>query len=233
MLTDKCSSNGILVPSAIWSMIEVLRKPELANQVTDIVSKHRSKEANTYGVMDIAALPLIKSLLYETSRLRMAEYMIYPSKSHDILLDREYVLPKGSAPIAFSHDVALDGESWAKARPRTVEIPLHEFWAGRFLIPEKPKKRGGIESGEFSLEGLELLAPAFGGHQNLGLGGEFVEVIQSATFAVLLNEWEIQLCDPEETDAAMPPMREKAFGAVRPLDRIAVRIRKRQSKRGL
>lgn len=213
-------------------MIEILREPRLANQVNDSISKRRSKEANTYGVTEIANLPVIQSLLYETSRLRMAQYMIYPTKAHDILLDREYILPKGNAPIAFSQDVALDEKSWAKARPRTVDTPLDKFWAQRFLVPDRPSKRGSVESGEFSLEGLELLTPAFGGHRTLGLGREYADIIQAATFAVLLNEWEIQLCDPEETDTFMPSVREKAFGAVRPMDRIAVRIRKRKSNRG-
>jgi hypothetical protein len=232
MLTYACSSNGDIIPSTIWSLIEVLRNPELAKQMVDIVSKSRSKNTDVYGVAEIATLPLTKSLCHETSRLRMAQYMIYPSKAHNILLDREYILPKGSKPIVFSHDVALDSKSWKIARPRTVEKPLEEFWAGRFLIPDKSKKRGSPESGEFSLEGLDLLAPAFGGHQNIGLGREYAQVIQTATLAVLLNEWEIQLCDPEATDAIMPTMREKAFGAVRPLEPITVRIRKRRSNRG-
>ena len=163
----------------------------------------------------------------------MAQYMIYPAKAHDILLDREYILPKGRSPIAFSHDIALDNKSWAKARPRTVERPLEEFWGGRFLIPDKPKKRGGFESGEFSLEGLDLLAPAFRGHQNVGLGSEYAQTIQTATLIVLLNEWEIQLCDPEFTDAVMPTMSDKAFGSVMPLQPVAVRIRKRKSNRTL
>ncbi|XP_014562251.1 hypothetical protein COCVIDRAFT_11346 [Bipolaris victoriae FI3] len=224
-------ANGKLVPSTIWSLIEVLRNPQLANQMNDIVSKNPSQMLGTYGVTEIAASPLVKSLYHETSRLRMAQYMIYPAKAHDILLDREYVLPKGRSPIVFSHDVALDNKSWAKARPRTVERPLEEFWGGRFLIPDKPKKRGGFESGEFSLEDLDLLAPAFGGHQNVGLGSEYAQTIHAATLTVLLNEWEIQLCDPEFTDAVMPTMSDKAFGTVIPLRPVAVRIRKRRPNR--
>ena len=40
-------------------------------------------------------------------------------------------------------------------------------------------------------------------------------------------EFELELCDPEATDEAMPPLGEMAYGAVKPVEKIAVRLRKR------
>lgn len=210
-------------------MIEILRKPELSEHLTDVVSKQGFTPASGYNVEDITALPLVKSLQRETSRLRIAREMTYHCNRQNVPLDTHYTLPAGSVGIAFSQDIALDAKSWAKARPRTVEKPLETFWAERFLILGKQKARSLVETSEFSLGGLEALEPAFGGHQDTMLSDGYLEAMQTATLAVLLREWEIQLCDPEAADEAMPVLREKALGAVRPLERIAVRIRKRRA----
>jgi hypothetical protein len=39
----------------------------------------------------------------------------------------------------------------------------------------------------------------------------------------------VQLCDEDQLDAALPPVNELAFGTVKPLEKIAVRIRKRRT----
>jgi len=47
--------------------------------------------------------------------------------------------------------------------------------------------------------------------------------------AVLLSEFEFELCDPDAADAAMPQLREVAFGIMQPQEILTVRIRKRKA----
>ncbi|CAA9961296.1 Cytochrome P450 [Pyrenophora teres f. maculata] len=231
-------SNANFIPSTIWTLIEILRKPDLAEYLTSIITEYRSPKLGTYDVNGIATLPLMKSLQEEISRLRVAQYMAYNNDSSDIVLDKRSILPKGCTAIAFSQDLALNAELWTSARPRVVEKPLEEFWAERFLVPgnqntkvssKQRKSKDGIETGQFSMEGLEQLAPAFGNEHAIGLGREYTEAMQTATLAVLLSEFEFELCDPDATDAAMPQLREVAFGTVRPQEGVTVRIRKRRA----
>ncbi|KAL1798301.1 hypothetical protein ACET3X_002338 [Alternaria dauci] len=232
MLDIMHCSNVDLIPSAVWSIIEVLRKPYLADRITTIVSERRSSKAATYDVSEVAALPLVQSLQAEVSRIRVAQYMTCANEFAEVSVGSQWKLPKACHTISFSHDIALDTKAWANARPRTVEKPLDEFWPERFLIPDDngPKVRGQRKSGSgrFDAQDLELLAPIFYDQQSFGIATDYTRAIQAATLAVVMSEFEVQLCDPEATDAAMPVLRESAFGQLRPQERIAVRIRKRK-----
>jgi hypothetical protein len=226
-----------LVPSAIWTIIEILRKPYLAEQVTAIVSECKPTKAAAYHVDGIRAMPLIQSLQAEVSRLRVAQYMICTNPSAEIPVGSEWTLPKGCNAIYFSHDVALNDKAWVDAQSRTIEKPLNEFWAERFLAPNKNtsnvqgnrKSRDSPQEARFDAQDLELLIPALSDDQAFGLASDYVKAMQAATLAVLLSEFEIQLCDPDLIDAAMPDMQGSAFGQVRPRGKIAVRIRKRRT----
>jgi hypothetical protein len=215
-------------------MIEMLHKPQLYEVVNTEVTRHMPTDSATYKVDRVANTPIFQSVHQEVRRLRMAHSHTYTNEN-DIALDDRWILPKGYTAIAFSRDIALNDDAWATARPRTVETPLGEFSAERFLIPDnqaskarsRQHSRESKESGSFNIEGLEPLVANFGDEQQLALGSDYARAMQAATVCVLLGEFEMQLCDPEATDAAISPVRKEAFGAVRPLDRIAVRIRKR------
>ena len=214
--------------------------PYLAERITTIVSERQSSKATTYDVNGVAALPLVQSLQAEISRLRVAQYMTCANEFAEVPIGSQWKLPKACNTISFSHDIALDTKAWANARPRTVEKPLDEFWPERFLIPDDngPKARGQrksgtrVENGRFDAQNLELLAPIFYDRQSFGIASDYTRAIQAATLAVVMSEFEVQLCDPEATDAAMPVLRESAFGQLRPQERIAVRIRKRKLGKG-
>jgi len=218
-------------------MIELLRKPYLAARVTNIVSEHKPTKVATCDVNGILARPLFQSLQAEVSRLRIAQYIICTNPTAKVAVDSEWALPEDSNAISFSQDYALNTKLWAKARPHTVEKPLDEFWAERFVVPGKDtsnakgqrKSRDGVNETSFDAQDLELLVPALGDKQAFGLASDYIKAMQAATMAVLLSEFEIQLCDPDLIDAAMPELRESAFGQVRPREKIAVRIRKRRA----
>jgi hypothetical protein len=233
-LTCGCSANVNVVPSAIWSIIEILRKPQLAKQVVTASSRHTSTGSATHNVDRVARTPIFQSISHESARLHMAHCRTYTLEK-DIALGERWTLPKGCTAISFSRDIAMNADVWAHARPRTVERPLEEFWAERFLTPDnnavkasgRKQSKESIQTGNCNLEGLESLVVDFGDKQQLAFGSDYARAMQAATLGVLLSEFEMQLCDPQATDAAVNPIRKEAYGAVRPLDRIAVRIRKR------
>jgi hypothetical protein len=232
-LTRRYSASVNVVPSAIWTIVEILRKPQLVQNVTTEVSQHISTGSATRNVGTVSSMPILDSIHQEIGRLRMAQCKTYILEK-DVALEERWTLPKGCTAISFSRDIAMNTDAWASARPRTVGRPLQEFWAERFLIPDsqaskarsRQQSRESIEIGKFNMDGLELLVPTID-EQQLALGGHHARAMQAATLSVLLSEFEMQLCDPQAIDAAINPIRKEAFGAVRPLDRIAVRIRKR------
>jgi hypothetical protein len=214
-------------------MIEILRIPHLVKLVTTEVSQHSSTGSATHNVSKIASMAIFDSIHQEIGRLRMAQCDTHTLEK-DVVLNGRWTLPKGCTAISFSRDIAMNTSAWGSTRPRTVERPLEEFWAERFLIPDnqasktrsRQQSNESIEIGKFNMDGLELLVPAID-EQQPALGNEYAKAMQAATLSVLLSEFEMQLCDSQATDAAINPIRKEAFGAVRPLDRIAVRIRKR------
>ncbi|KAI4710123.1 hypothetical protein J4E89_005355 [Alternaria sp. Ai002NY15] len=236
MLDVMHCSNVDLVPSAIWAMIEILRKPHLADQITAFVSEPQATEAAVSDEDGILARPLFQSFQAEVSRLRFAKYIICTNPTAEVAVDSAWTLRKGCNAVSFSQDLALNTKAWANARPRTVEKPLEEFWAERFVTEKdtshtqgQRKSRGSMNAARFDAQDLELLVPALGDKQAFGLASDYIKAMQTATMAVLLSEFEIQLCDPDLIDAAMPQLRESAFGQVRPKEKIAVRIRKRRA----
>lgn len=176
----------------------------------------------------------------EIGRLHVANCLIKNIENGDCKLDKEWTLPQGTSIVAFSRDMAMGTEAWAKARSRTVEKPLDEFWPERFLLPNRTasstqkhsQKKEKIETGIFSMEGLEHLDLAVAGDHLPRLGQDYVQGMQAATLAVFLAEFEVQLCDSEIVDAEeTPPEQALAFGMAKMQSKLAVRIRKRTTNR--
>jgi hypothetical protein len=197
------------------------------------MSPYKPSHDATYNVQDIAALPSIESVLAETVRIRTATIEVL-NNSKELMLDDHWTVPTSSRIITFSHEAALDTSAWADARPQMVEKPLEEYWPERFLVQGKSASRYGakgqgrsIGATSFSMEGLESVNIALGGAQSPVLGREYRRAVHAATLAVLFSEFEMQLCDAESFDAAIPSGRDAAFGMLRPHDKVDIRIRKR------
>ncbi|KAH7386034.1 cytochrome P450 [Pyrenochaeta sp. MPI-SDFR-AT-0127] len=225
-------SNSSLLTTTFWTIVEILRKPHVLKHITAEISRFHSPQSGEYDIASITDIPLVQSVQAEIRRLRSSTILARTTEVDNFQLDEKWTLPKGVTVMLFSHDFSMNAELWAKARPRTVEKPLDVFWAERFLVPnrvtssaKRENQRHKVDTGRFSLEGLEPLSIAF---DNDPLGSDYMKAIQAATLAVLLTRFELQLCDPEAADAAMPPVRESAYGIVKPLDNIPVRIRKRR-----
>lgn len=223
-----------MVPASFWTLIDSVREPSIAKHLVTKVAQHYSSPSGEYDIAGIVKTPLLQSIYQETSRLRLATYFSGKIGHDGFHLDDQWTLRKGSSVVAFSNDVALNTEAWSKARPRTVEQPLEKFWAQRFLVSERTSKtpraeqsKSSIaETGRFTLEGLEEAGLVFASDQQHILGPEYLQAIQTATLAVLLTEFELQLCNPEAIDASTPPLLDKAFGRPQLSDRVGVRIRK-------
>jgi len=173
------------------------------------------------------------SLLTETTRLRLASLTVRTTSDH-LEIGDQWTVPKDTYILIFSHDTALNTEAWAKARPHSVDKPLEQYWAERFIILDRSSskasqrgQRNDIGSISFNLEGLESLNMNVGDFQQYLLGRAYVKAVHAATLAVVLHEFELQFCEPDLFDAVAPPVHEKAFGMLKPLGEIAVRIRKR------
>ncbi|KAJ4376189.1 hypothetical protein N0V83_001470 [Neocucurbitaria cava] len=217
-------SNSIIIPCAFWTIIELLQQPQLGKQVTADISQHHLPQPGEYDVSSILNTPLIQSMHTEVRRLRVPTVTTRTNEVDNLQLDEQWRLPKGTTVVLLSRDISLHADFWAKARPRTIERPLEEFWAERFLISSRTapsvkrekQLKDNSNSGSFSMEGLEPL--------------DLVLNDSDATLAVFFTQFELQLCDDSESLAAglLPPVREAAFGTVKPLDEVAVRIRKRK-----
>lgn len=213
------------MPSLIWAFVELLRRPDLARSLASEISRYSPSHGATYNVESLIELPLIGSITAETARLRMASIVTRVPKEH-LQLDENWRVPKNTPILILSHDLSLNTTAWTKARPRTVKKPLTEYWAERFLMSNALQhKRTAAPS--FSMNGLEHLNINAGNISHPFLGCDFAKAIQASTLAVLLNEFEPQLCDPDLFDAVVPPARDIAFGTTKPLEKIAIRIRKR------
>ncbi|KAF2710181.1 putative cytochrome-like protein P450 [Pleomassaria siparia CBS 279.74] len=231
-------SNSDNTPSTFWYIVETLRNPILTKHITKKLRKHYIPATSTIDMSSITALPLIQSMHAEIGRLRLATVTVRTNEVDDFKLGDQWVLPKGMSVILFSHDFALNRELWENARRRTTERPLEEFWAERFLVPAEPARdvkttrKETIGEGKFSMEDLEFLHNTYGSASSGSYpdpGRYLARAIQSATLAVLLCEFEIELSDPDDVEWAIPPIRELAYGTVKPLGKVRLRIRKRHN----
>jgi hypothetical protein len=202
--------------------LEVVHNPALVRSLTASIDRFCSSRDAVHNMAGISELPLIQSLQAEIKRLHTATLEVYHSQIENFALDKDWTVRKGIPIVLFSHDLAMNTKAWETTQPRSVQRPLEEFWAERFLQPNKLERKPGKRDGIYMAPALLL---ENGSHSSLGR--EYMEAIQTATLAALLNEFEIQPCEPETFDAVVPPLREAAFGMLKPLENVAVRIRKR------
>lgn len=232
---NSCSSISPTMPSTFWCIVEILRKPALVRYLNSEIARYYNPQSGTYNIEAISKEPIIESILAEIGRLRTATHTIRTAHSGNLKLDNSWTIPQGTSAIVFSQDLGLNFAEWYKARQHTTTRPLETFWAERFLIPDQQpsmrrNKRRGVEiaTGPFSLEGLESLHIPFGGGPSSHPVRSFAKMIQASTIAILLTEFEMQLCDLDDVEEDLPTVREVAYGTVKPLNKVQIRIRKRR-----
>lgn len=217
----------------IWSILEIFRRPQIAQQLTADVSRYSPSQGATYNVREIISMRLLQSLEAETRRLRIAELFVH-SDTKSVVLDKSWIAPGGVPILAFTHDIALKPEAWQKAQPQVLKRPLEEYWPERFLTHKRADAKSdsaivakGVSSGMSSIE------PGSIGLSNVCqkvLGRAYANAMHAATLAVLSHDFEIQLCDTELYDQSLPPPRTTVFGTFKPLGEVALRVRKRSTR---
>ena len=229
-------SNSTIISPSFWTIIELLRNPSANSHLHTSITQFHAPQTGKYDIQSISSnIPLLQSVLLETQRLRTAT-LVARRTAAEFQLDEHWALSKDSIMTFFSQDFSLNTEIWRKARPHSISKPLEEFWPERFLVPQaKSSIRTSSKKTHdtrFSLEGLEWLKFFSEGNNTL-LGREYAEAMQIATLSVFLTQFELQLCEePEVVEACMPKVRDeegpRAYGVVKPLESVAVRIRKRR-----
>jgi cytochrome P450 len=207
------------MPSSFWSCFEALRDPGLKNALIRLVPDYYHADDGSYDIVGLTSVPLLQSMNTEISRLRMPTPVARSCESSDFQLDDNHTIPRGTRVLMFSHAPALNTEAWAKGRPHTVTRPLNEFWAERFLVPDKKN-----ETSRFSTEGVNGLLTTFGGGHHLCPGRHLAKDVQIGILSVLLNEYEVEFVDLEGVEKLIPSV-PVAFGSREPSGRIPVRIR--------
>ncbi|KAF1918443.1 putative cytochrome-like protein P450 [Ampelomyces quisqualis] len=229
MLSIIHETTSALVPCVTWSLLELARRPEFAKRLTISVSRYSPSSGATYNINDITNMPFMESLLAETVRLRTAPIEVYITHK-GLVLDDNWRVLKEVPIVTLLHDLALHSQESTNLQSKTVGKPLEEFWPERFSQKSKSNKlESNSEGGLRDVAGLDRQDSNFDRGQPPLLGREYLPAAHAATMAIFLNEFELQLCDPELFDAALPPPRELAFGILKPVDKVEVRIRKRNT----
>lgn len=224
--------NSTTVPNIIWTLLEVLRRPELAQGLASEINHYSPSQGATYNVHAVISSPIVQSIFSETVRLRMASIVTHTTKER-LQLDDFWVAPKDTRILIFPHHLSLSTAAWTRARSGSVEKPLDEYWPERFLVTNRTGsearqiQRKHAAAPSFSMNGLEILNINMGSNVHPFLGSQCSQAIHAATLAVLFSNFEPQLCDPRLFDEVVPLPRDIAFGMLKPLDKIALRIRKR------
>jgi cytochrome P450 len=215
---------SLTVPVTFWYLFETLRDPSLHARVLNEIKHGVNEETQGYNFMQLSARPLLQSLHAETARMYSSNLAVREVTAPTYALDEKYSIPKGTE-VYISHK--FNGQftpGWKATRPRTVAKPLDTFWAERYLVD------GGGNDGKrekFSDAGLSGNWTSFGGGEHKCPGRHFARNIGIVTLAVLMGEFEVKVCDLEAAKSLDPGNKEKAFGTMRPRERIAARIRKR------
>ncbi|ETS73858.1 hypothetical protein PFICI_14804 [Pestalotiopsis fici W106-1] len=185
----------------------------------------------------LVAQPLLQSCYAETLRLRVTNGMVRQNDSEPFVMGNGYRVPKGEPMVIFTHHPSLNEESWNSTRSSSTDVPLTQFHAERFLVPddtvEENTSNGNVpgadvEGGKykFSLDGLAGLWLPYGGGQRMCPGRHFAKAEMLSTLSLLLSQFDLELMD---TDKFQPKPDSNWFptGALPPDCKVPFRMRRR------
>ena len=227
-------SSACLIPLTFWTLAEVLRRPSLTKSLVGSIDRYRPSQGGSYNITEISDLELLRSVETEIQRLRMAPVAVLKCEGFPTRLDdhEQWTMPRLTWAVLCSREISLNAKVWAKSQPQIVQKPLEEFWAERFVSHKARNKSGSGQppngdEAPSDLHTLEALNRRIAHYQHNVMGPEYMRAMYAATLAVLLSQFEFQLCDPEGFDAAIPPARAIAYGTIKPLGNVAMRLKKR------
>ncbi|KAI4639562.1 uncharacterized protein J4E78_010889 [Alternaria triticimaculans] len=230
---------SLTVPVTFWYLFETLRNPDLQQRVLSEMQSHVHEKTKAYNFMQLTSRPLFQSLHAETTRMYSSNLAVREVTSETWKLDGKYTVPKGTQ-VFISHKFAGQfTKGWKSIRPQTVAKPLDTFWPERYLVNTStspststptstptPSNKTDNRS-KFSDAGLSGSWTSFGGGEHKCPGRHFARNIGIVTLAVLMGVFEIEVNDLEGARRLDPGNKRKAFGTMRPRERIAGRVRRR------
>jgi hypothetical protein len=221
---------SLTVPVTFWYLFETLRNPELRQNVESEMANHENKETEAYNFMPLASRPLLQSLHAETTRMYSSNLAVREVTTESWKLDKKYSVPKGTQ-VFISHKFAGHfTKGWNGIRPQTTIKPLDTFWPERYLVNTSTATSSDDKNDKrekFSDAGLSGSWTSFGGGEHKCPGRHFARNIGIVTLAVFLGVFEIEVVDLEGARRLDPGNKKKAFGTMRPKERIPARIRRR------
>lgn len=193
-----------------------------------------------FDIPKLCDQPLLQSAFAETLRLRIDTGVVRVSEHEPFELGG-YRIEKNHRMMAFARTLSLNTEAWVQSgRPPTW--PLEEFQAERFLVPKKKDTTDGGDAGstypsafgdedlEFSVEGLAGCWLPFGGGQRLCPGRHFAKQLITLAFALLFNDFDIELSPSVDANKVVANANLLAVGGLPPVGRVSFRIRRKEQK---
>ncbi|KAF2258828.1 cytochrome P450 [Lojkania enalia] len=210
---------SLTVPVTFWYLFETLRDRNLHHRISTEIRNHVAK-SGAYDFTQLAVRPILQSLHAETTRYRSSNLAVRIVTTPRFVLDEKYTIERGTTVFIFAKYSGQFTPGWASARPKTVSLPLEEFWPERFLVSEKRER--------FSDSGLGGCWTSFGGGEHKCPGRHFARNIGIVVLSVLMGEFECELVDIKSAKNIDPPLRGSAFGTMRPTRQAGARLRKRR-----
>ena len=254
-MTDNMSrANANIVPIIAWSLLDILLRPTLLNQVmTQINNATDSGSALPQGLQmpDLLANPLLQSIYAEELRLRFA-FLVTRTPLTDNFQIGGWRFPKGDMILASTWHAHRDNTVWNEGPVRGESHPVDHFWAERFLVyPDdpasgprksssgtvvKPKvSRPGDRTAEvgsnepkFTTESVAGSWFPYGGGAKLCPGRFYAKQEAIGGVAMFLSMFEIELKQDKLAGFPQPDMSAYPFGVLAPKGRFPARMRKRK-----
>ncbi|KAH9988970.1 cytochrome P450 [Xylariaceae sp. FL0662B] len=227
--------NSNSVPSIFWLIFEALKDVDLRARLVSEAASCLSPNPARFNIPRLCSQPLLQSAFAETLRLRVATGVMRVSEHKPFEL-AGYTIEQNHRLLVFTRPIALNAEAWTRAgRPPTQ--PLEEFQADRFLMPKTKNYRGGSDNGsssgttddglEFSLDALAGCWLPFGGGQRMCPGRHFAKQQIITAFALLFNDFDIELSPRVDASKVLPNMRWSTIGGLPPVCKVPCRIKKK------
>ena len=216
-------ANGNSIPNSFWMLAEVIRDPQLYQQVCSIIAEHRIPSPQGTPKFDFAKIcshPLLQSVYAETMRTHTAVFVMRGPNRKDFNL-RGWRIPRDAIMMISSYDAQTDPEVWAT---NPDDVPADQFWAERFLT-SRTTTNGKVVT-EFSLKGRGGNWIPYGGGQRMCPGRHFAKQEMISSCAIMLSLFDIELAG-EGREIPNNDLLGYGFGAMWPKGAMPVRMRRR------
>ncbi|OBS16344.1 hypothetical protein FPOA_12987 [Fusarium poae] len=229
------------VPAAVWMIIHILLDEDVLRRVWyQIGPAFQSTGAGERP--DIKMLmkdPLLNSIYYETLRLRVTSTVGRTSIDEGLNLAGGWNVKAGEPIMCTGRLAGLDESFWNTGQPLSTDQPSHPletFWAERFLdcpgstslsgpmkkkhvqpirdSPGRPQTQVGLEHArsKASVAGSRGHFFPFGGGSFRCPGEALAKQVIFASVAILLQNYDFTLIDPEGARKLQPSHQELPFG---------------------